>query len=216
VRVDVGYFLDGGPGRGQASAGTKAALIGGFTAPSFAWRDGRIVTEPARRRVGRFRVGDKRLHGLSTGASEHFTLPRSFPQLEEVGVYLGWFGPLTRLVQAASVVSALIWRRSQSPRVFESLASRVQGSRGGPGEMERESVGSLVCGAAYDGAGRQLSQAVLSGVNPYTFTAEILAWGARCASGGEKLGAGALGPVDAFGLDELTAGCASAGLRAST
>src|SRR5213593_1409212 len=40
VRVDVGYFLDGGPGstpsRGQASAGTKAALIGGFTTPSFA------------------------------------------------------------------------------------------------------------------------------------------------------------------------------------
>ena len=36
----------------------------------------------------------------------------------------------------------------------------------------------------------------------------MLAWGAMTAAGGGLRGSGALGPVDAFGLDELEAGVA--------
>jgi short subunit dehydrogenase-like uncharacterized protein len=225
TRVEVGYFLAPGlgagrrrslTGGGRASAGTRAAFIGGFTAAGFAWRDGRIVTDPARRHLGRFRVGDQRLAGLSTGASEHFTLPRAFPQLREVGVYLGWFGALTRAVQAASIAGTLVWRRPESPRLLERLAGRVPRSGDGPSATEREAVGSLVCAAAYDSAGVRLSQAVLRGVNPYTFTGEILAWGARRLSEGAVDRAGAVGPVDAFGVDDIAAGCATAGLRPDT
>jgi hypothetical protein len=52
----------------------------------------------------------------------------------------------------------------------------------------------------------------VTGVNGYTFTGRILAWGAGRAADGGLRGTGALGPVDGFGLDELTAGCAEAGI----
>ena len=46
----------------------------------------------------------------------------------------------------------------------------------------------------------------------YTFTGRMLAWGADRAAAGALKGTGALGPVDAFGLDELVKGCAEAGI----
>jgi hypothetical protein len=52
----------------------------------------------------------------------------------------------------------------------------------------------------------------LEGDNPYDFTGAVLAWGAIAAAGGGLRGSGALGPVDAFGLDELEAGVAQAGI----
>jgi hypothetical protein len=49
-------------------------------------------------------------------------------------------------------------------------------------------------------------------VNGYTFTGRMLAWAAeRTANGGLK-GSGALGPVEAFGLEALVGGCAEAGI----
>ena len=53
---------------------------------------------------------------------------------------------------------------------------------------------------------------VLEGPNGYTLTGAFLAWGASRAREQGLNGTGALGPVDAFGLDDLAAGCAEAGL----
>ena len=55
----------------------------------------------------------------------------------------------------------------------------------------------------------------LAGANPYDFTGEILAWGAMRVAAGGLRGAGALGPVDGFGLDALEAGVAQAGITRS-
>ena len=52
----------------------------------------------------------------------------------------------------------------------------------------------------------------MKGVDGYTFTGRMLAWGAERAAAGALKGTGALGPVDAFGLDELVKGCAEAGI----
>ena len=52
-------------------------------------------------------------------------------------------------------------------------------------------------------------------MNGYTFTGRILAWAALRAVDPGIAGKGALGPVEAFGLDELQAGCEEAGLEAS-
>ena len=88
----------------------------------------------------------------------------------------------------------------------------VQGSTGGPDEASRAKSGSHIVGIAYDSAGRVLSEVHLKGVDGYTFTGRMLAWAAeRAASGGLK-STGALGPVDGFGLEELKAGVAEAGL----
>jgi hypothetical protein len=52
----------------------------------------------------------------------------------------------------------------------------------------------------------------LDGPDGYDFTFRILAWGAMAAAANGLDGTGALGPVEAFGLDALTEGAASAGL----
>jgi len=88
----------------------------------------------------------------------------------------------------------------------------VKGSTGGPDAAARAKSGSRIVAIAYDASGRELSEAHLKGVDGYTFTGRMLAWAAeRAASGGLKA-TGALGPVDGLGLEELTAGCAEAGI----
>ena len=66
---------------------------------------------------------------------------------------------------------------------------------------------------AFDGAGRQLSEVHVTGVDGYTFTGRMLAWGAEQSATGGLHGTGALGPVEAFGLVALADGCRWAGLE---
>ena len=214
ARVDVGYFLTGRPGAGAASGGTRATAVAGLLAPAHAWRGGRLVTEPPARRVRAFDVdGGHRAEAVSVGSSEHFALPRLQPGLRDVGVYLGWAGSLSRAVQllsaGASVVGLVPGAREAVGALLRPLAA---GSTGGPDAEARARVGSLVVAEAFDAGGTRLSAVRLTGVNPYDFTAAILAWGAQTAAGGGLQGAGALGPVDGFGLEALVRGCAEAGI----
>ena len=60
--------------------------------------------------------------------------------------------------------------------------------------------------------GDRLAQVRLEGGDAYEFTARMLAWAAEQVAGGALRGAGALGPVDAFGLDLAEAGTAESGI----
>jgi short subunit dehydrogenase-like uncharacterized protein len=211
TRVDVGYFITGSGAK--PSGGTAASLAGAIVAPAFGFRGGRINTERGAKRVRSFKVGSKDLSGISVGSSEHFTLPRLSPRLREVNVYLGWFGPASRPMQAFSAATSVGMKVPGVSKLWESASERfVKGSTGGPDEATRAKSGSHIVGIAYDAAGRPLSEVHLKGVDGYTFTGRMLAWAAeRAASGGLKA-TGALGPVDGFGLEELTAGVAEAGI----
>jgi hypothetical protein len=211
TRVDLGYFITGGGAK--PSGGTAASMAGAIVAPAFGFRDGRIQTERGAKRVRSFRVGSKDLSGISVGSSEHFTLPRLSPRLREVNAYLGWFGPASRAMQVVSAGTSVGMKVPGVEGLWAKATERfVQGSTGGPDETARSKSGSHVVAIAYDSAGRPLAEVHLKGVDGYTFTGRMLAWAAdRAASGGLKA-TGALGPVDAFGLEELTAGCAEAGI----
>jgi hypothetical protein len=89
VRVDTGYFCTG---LIRFTPGTRASLAGAMVLPSFAYRNGAIHTVRGADRYRTMPVGDRPRPGVSLGATEHFTLPRTFPQLREVNAYLGWFG----------------------------------------------------------------------------------------------------------------------------
>jgi short subunit dehydrogenase-like uncharacterized protein len=207
VRVDVGYFIRG---RGKPSGGTQASMVASMAAPGFAFRDGRLQTERAAKRVRSFPVGSKAREGVSVGSSEHFTLPRIAPGLREVNVYLGWFGPFSRPMQVFSLGASI----PGASRLLQAAGERfVKGSTGGPDAAARAQVGSHIVAIAYDGAGRELAEVHLTGVDGYTFTGRVLAWGAQRAAEGGLQGTGALGPVDAFGLVALTDGCRWAGLE---
>ena len=210
TRVDVGYFITGS---GSMSGGTRASLVGAVTAPAFGYRNGRVQSERGAKRVRSFPVGSKELAAVSVGSSEHFTLPRLAPRLSEVNTYLGWFGPASRGMQAISACTSVAMKLPGAEQLWNAAAGRfVHGSTGGPDAEARAKGGSHIVGMAYDAAGRRLSEVHLKGIDGYTFTGRMLAWAAeRAASVGLK-GAGALGPVDAFGLDELVKGCAEAGI----
>jgi short subunit dehydrogenase-like uncharacterized protein len=210
TRVDVGYFITGS---GSMSGGTRASLVGAITAPAFAYRDGRVQTERGAKRVRSFPVGSKELAGVSVGSSEHFTLPRLAPRLREVNAHLGWFGPASRAMQVMSAGTSVAMKLPGAEKLWSAASERfVQGSTGGPDAAARAKGGSHIVGIAYDAAGRRLSEVHLTGVDGYTFTGRMLAWGAERAAAGELKGAGALGPVDGFGLEELVVGCADAGI----
>ena len=89
----------------------------------------------------------------------------------------------------------------------------VKGSTGGPDAEERARSGSHIVAEAFDAGGNKLGETHLTGVDGYSFTGEILAWGAERAAQGGLRSVGALGPVDGFGLEELEAGVAEAGIQ---
>jgi short subunit dehydrogenase-like uncharacterized protein len=210
VRVDTGYFMSGA---GSMSGGTRASLVGTVAQDVFAYRNGRVRSERAAKRYRTFDVGSKQLGAVSIGTSEHFALPRIAPQLNEVNSYLGWFGPASRAMQVMSGGMSIGMKLPGAERLWDAVSGRlVKGSSGGPDEATRAKVRSHVVAIAYDGAGRELSEVHVTGVDGYTLTGRLLAWGAERAAAGGLKGSGALGPVDGFGLDELVAGCADAGL----
>jgi short subunit dehydrogenase-like uncharacterized protein len=207
VRVDIGYFI---AGKAEMSGGTMASTVGALADPSFGFRDGRVQTERGAKRVRSFQLGSKKRDGISVGSSEHFALPKVAPQLREVNAYLGWFGPLSRPMQVVSMGTTL----PGMSNLLKGLGKRfVKGSTGGPDAETRSKSGSQIVAIAYDSGGRELAEAQLTGIDGYTFTGRILAWGAQRAAEGALKGTGALGPVDGFGLAELTEGCRWAGLE---
>jgi short subunit dehydrogenase-like uncharacterized protein len=206
VGVDVGYFVGGGAG---ASGGTRASAAGMLAEPAYAFAGGRIVSERTARRVHSF---DGR-PAVSIGATEQFALPRVHPGLRDARVWLGWFGPASRPLQAISAATALATRLPGVRGAIEATAGRfVKGSTGGPDGAARAKARSFVVAVASDAGGAPLATVRLEGDNPYDFTGAVLAWGAMAAAAGGLLGAGALGPVDGFGLDVLEAGVAQAGI----
>jgi short subunit dehydrogenase-like uncharacterized protein len=207
VRVDVGYFLTG---KAAMSGGTAASTVGAVADPAFAFREGRVQAERGAKRVRSFRFDGKSRDAISVGSSEHFALPRVAPQLREVNAYLGWFGPLARPMQLMSLGLSVPGTGTLLKAVGQRL---VKGSTGGPDAEARAKSGSHVVAIAYDAAGRELEEVHVAGLDGYTFTGRILAWGAEQAASGGLGGTGALGPVDAFGLVALTDGCRWAGLE---
>lgn len=211
VRVDIGYFFVGPVAMSQ---GTATSIAGAMLEPGLLFQNGALQPGYGGVQTCSFDVDGKPVKAISVPGSECVALPASYPQLTDINVYLG-VGAAAPLFSAVSRAQQLLLRLPLYKRVLAMLADRFVSSGKGPGDEERESTGSHVIGIAYDAAGRALATAELRGVNVYTYTAGILAWGAEQALNGKLQGSGALGPVRAFGLDALVAGNREAGLELS-
>jgi short subunit dehydrogenase-like uncharacterized protein len=209
-RIDIGYFLTG---LAKMSSGTRASSLGAALVPHHAYRGGRLVAEPLMRRTARFHCDGRTLVGGSVGATEQYALPRLAPHLDEVGVYLGWLGGAVRGAQALSYLTPVLGAVPMLGRLLDRGAAAALTQTGeGADERERARGGSRFLAVARDAAGQPLATARVEGVDAYTLTGELIAWAALRLATGEVSGPGALGPVEAFGLDALEEGCREAGL----
>ena len=160
-----------------------------------------------------FHVKGKDRTAISVGGAEHFGLPAVYGSLLEVNVFLGWFGPLAKPLQVGSLAGSFALRVPGVRGALQSVGERLVSLAGGPAAGTTPDTLSWVPAIAYDASGEVLAEVHVTGADAYDFTASFLAWAARRAARQGVAGAGALGPVAAFGLDALEEGCAAAGLR---
>ena len=134
VRVDVGYYALGMTTQ-SGSTGTRASLVGASLDESHAFRDGALRNVRTAERVRSFPVKDKERPAVSVGGAEHLALPGAYPQLQEVNVYLGWFGPFARPMQAGALVGSVATRlpgvREALTFAGERLAALAEGPEAG-------------------------------------------------------------------------------------
>lgn len=209
-RVRTAYFATGDFGQ---SGGTKASTAGALVEPGYAYRDGSLVSERAAVRVRSFDAAGRTRQAISAAASEHYALPRSYPRLTEVDAYLGWFGDRSKAMARAAAVTTALMRLPGAKSVAGAITDRfVKGSTGGPSAEQRTGAGSYIIGEALDGGGEILAEVHLAGADGYDFTARMLAWAASRAIETPIEAKGAIGPVEAFGVEALEAGAAEAGI----
>ncbi len=207
--IDVAYFVS----EFGTSGGTRASVAGVMLEDGFAWREGRLQTERAGRRVRAFDVGGRQLTAASVPGGEHLGLPLIHPGLRDVGVFLGAPPVLARGLSVGTLVSTPVRRVAPLKRLAGAGAARlVKGSTGGPTAEERSRARVQVVAEVRDAAGTILATTRLTGPDPYDLTADFLTWGALRAAEGGLARTGACGPVGAFDLDDLMAGAAKAGL----
>ena len=129
-------------------------------------------------------------------------------------MYIGWLGWASRPSQAMVLATSLVTAVPGVKAGLLGFADLVaQGAASGPDAEARARTRSLIVAEVRDPAGTVLSEVRLEGINPYEFSAALLAWGAEAAASGGLRGTGALGPVEAWGLDVLDAAVAGAGIR---
>jgi short subunit dehydrogenase-like uncharacterized protein len=206
TKLDVGYFM---LGTVAASGGTRTSAAGIMLEPGFSYRDGRIVTERGGAHVRAFEVNGRERQALSVASTEAFSLPRLHPTVRDVSVYLGAFGSATRAMAAFSLLGHVPGVR---PALGAAARRFIKGSTGGPDAAERAKSRAHIVAVASNSAGSPLATVHLEGASPYDYTGEMLAWAATTARDGGLRGSGALGPVEAYGLDALRVGSAEAGI----
>jgi short subunit dehydrogenase-like uncharacterized protein len=213
TRLSTGYFFDGAA---KMSSGTAATAAGSLTDPAHLFDNGKIVLLPTGRKVHTFVDRGARRPGVLYGSTESLSLPRTFIQLTRVENYLGWFGKGSYAMLPASYTMGLL-RLPFIKKRLDRRADKIAAVTGrGPDEAARLRQRSVAIAVASDASGKQLASVRVEGPNGYDLTADLMAWAADELAHGRVSGVGALGPLDAFGLDRLIAGCRSAGLSASS
>ena len=214
VSVTVGYFTEGGT---SVSAGTVASAAHAAVERGFTFRRGELRTESPGIALLRHELDERTTRSsISVAGTEHFELPALYPQLTDVRVGIGMAGPATPAVWAFSRFADPVLRIPGARDLARrAIGATVRGSGGGPSEEYNALAGTVVTAHTYAEDGSELSRVILAGPSVYSFTAEILAWGAQQLAAGVVKEIGAVGPVSAFGLRDLEAGCAAIGLRPS-
>ena len=209
--IDVGYFAIGSL-RNGLSQGTRKTMAEGLLLPALVWRGGRMVDDTTAHQVQRFAVRGQQRSAFLVSGTEVLFLPTQLPALDSVTVFNGWFPQLSRPIQALSAVANAAARLPRGRDLVNAVAARTVGTAGGPDGAERARTLSHVVAVARDAAGEQVAEVHLEGPSPYSLTGELMAWAADRLAGRAGKTPGVVGPVQAFGLNQMVDGCAEVGL----
>ncbi|MCX8558276.1 saccharopine dehydrogenase NADP-binding domain-containing protein [Mycolicibacterium mucogenicum] len=209
--IDVGYFAIGSL-RNGLSQGTRKTMAEGLILPAAVWRDGRLVDETTAHKVREFTVRGKRQSAFLVSGTEVLFLPSEVPELQSVTVYNGWFPPLSRGIQLVSAVANATTKLPRGRDLVNAISARTIGASGGPDAAERARTLSHVVAVARDQRGTPVAEVHVEGPSPYSLTGELMAWAAERLASGAGRTPGVVGPVEAFGLDELVAGAKECGM----
>jgi hypothetical protein len=99
---------------------------------------------------------------------------------------------------------------------LKAVGERLVGLVDDPEPGVTSGATSWIAAEALDADGRTLAHVDLAGEDPYAWTGAFLAWAARRAAHHGVAATGAAGPLQAFGRDELEAGCRETGLSRVT
>lgn len=212
ARLEIGYFATGSLRKGL-SQGTRSTMADGLILPATVWRNGRLADVRTASAVSDFEVRGRRLAGFLVSGSEVIFLPPLHPSIADVEVYNGWFPRLSRAVMFTSMAASRLARHPAGARFVERLGHLGSGPAGGPDEAERSRTLTHVTARATDRAGRTVGEVHLEGPSIYTLTGELLALAAERLASDVPRPRVVVGPIDAFGLADLEAACASVGLH---
>ncbi|KXP06638.1 saccharopine dehydrogenase family protein [Tsukamurella pseudospumae] len=209
--VDIGYFATGSL-RNGLSQGTRKTVIDGMSLPVAVFRRGALTDLRAAQEVVRFPVRGRERAGILATGTEVLQLPRTYPQLQGVRVFNGWFPELARAMQAMSLVATTLSRNPLGRRALDAVLPRFVGPAGGPDEAERARTRGLAVAVARSASGEVLAEVEVDGPSPYTVTAELMAMAADRLARGLGRTAGVVGPIDGLGADAFPTACAEVGL----
>jgi len=211
TRIEVSYLLNG---TSAESGGAQASAFAALIAPSFAYKNGQLISEHTAARAIRVKdINGKSRWVLSSGGTEHLTMPKHFPQLKDVEVGLGLYGVSSIAIPCVSTALNASMKVPFLASFIRNLMQRsAVGSTGGPSDEERAAGSTNVIARAYSSDHKLINSVALAGVDGFSFTANFLAWAAIHAATHGVQAKGALGPVQAFGIEALTEGVRQSGL----
>lgn len=186
------------------TTGTLSSFCTGISEQGIFYNDGQWRQGYIGGSTHQITAGDKKIKGIAVPASECLELPRIYPDLKNVNVYLAWFGAFGGAMSLLNRLQHQLFKIPGYRSLLNSIGQRVPVPRRTSPSITAKNEGpSLIVAEAYNSGGELLGTRTIDGHNMYYYTGEIMAWMASQIQKGEIKEFGVVGPVRAFGLDAL-------------
>ena len=213
--LNIVYTTQAG-GIASMTSGTIESFAQAIYEKGTFYRNGELVSDYVGNRTLPIHFHDKTIQGISLAGIEGLELPRLFPSLKSVNVYLGWFGRFGGLVSSFSRVQQRLFKLPGYLATMRKLSRKVSIPHRSPATViEKGNSDVLVKAEAREAHGEMLGEIELKGHNMYEYTGEIMAWIIAQIEAGKVRHYGVSGPLRAFGLDALAQGHEKIGFNLS-
>ncbi|WNC73877.1 saccharopine dehydrogenase NADP-binding domain-containing protein [Thalassotalea psychrophila] len=191
-------------GFANLTTGTISSLFGALTEKGVFYNDNKHYEHFLGAKSHTIKTNGKIVKGISVAGTEGYELPTLYPHLSNVNVYLGWFGKFGAMITGFNKLQHKLLKNQTYLKFTKKVLSAIKvPQRTCPKITAKDEDPSLVIAQAYDKDGKLIQEYNLTGHNMYYYTGEIMAWMASKIKAGEINEYGVIGPVRAFGIDEL-------------